>query len=207
MAPRALAPNLYKQGRHKFRTVHKELTGHKWISNLRDLDSQMLLDEFSLLYTALSTVTPTMECDRVHWRWTPSGEYTAALAYDAQFLRATTTSTAMRIWKAKSEPKCKFFAWLAIHGKVQTTDNLLRKNYPCNLTCPLCYCIPETTNHLLVECNFTEAAWEELVTLLQLPYHARATVNGDVSSCIVSITSSGTKRTKQQLLGILVSFC
>jgi hypothetical protein len=32
------------------------------------------------------------------------------------------------IWKAKTEPKCWFFVWLAIQGKASTADNLLRKN-------------------------------------------------------------------------------
>jgi sulfatase maturation enzyme AslB (radical SAM superfamily) len=35
-------------------------------------------------------------------------------------------------------------------------DNLMRKNWPCNLNCTFCYCMPETNNHLLMEYNFTE---------------------------------------------------
>lgn len=158
MAPKTLAPHLYKHTRFKYRTVQQELTNHNWITNLQDLDSQTVLDEFALLYTALSTIMLSNEKDRIHWRWTASGEYTAASAYEAQFYGASIQILAKKIWQAKKEPKFRFFAWLAMHGKVQTADNLMKKNYPCNPICALCFCIPETTDHILTDCNYTEAA-------------------------------------------------
>jgi hypothetical protein len=46
------------------------------------------------------------------------------------------------IWKAKTNPKCRFFTWLAMLKKVPTADNLMMKAYPCNPNCALCYIIP-----------------------------------------------------------------
>jgi hypothetical protein len=65
-------------------------------------------------------------------------------------------STLQQSGKPKTKPKCQFFAWLATHNKALTIDNLMKKNWPCNPNCALCYCVPETNNHL-IECNFTRA--------------------------------------------------
>jgi hypothetical protein len=35
------------------------------------------------------------------------------------------------IWQATSEPKCRFLAWLAVHDKVLTANNMLKENDPC----------------------------------------------------------------------------
>ncbi|GJN06929.1 hypothetical protein PR202_ga24706 [Eleusine coracana subsp. coracana] len=43
----------------------------------------------------------------------------------------------------------------------------MKRNWPCNVNCSLCYCMPETTPHLLTECNFTEAVWNQLLIYLQ----------------------------------------
>jgi hypothetical protein len=60
----------------------------------------------------------------------------------------------MMIWQDKTKPKCRFFVWLLILGK--SLDNLLKKNWQCNPTCPLCFTEPEIVDHLLTECNFRE---------------------------------------------------
>jgi hypothetical protein len=33
-----------------------------------------------------------------------------------------------QIWKAKAEHKCRFFAWVVMHNKILTTDNMMKKN-------------------------------------------------------------------------------
>lgn len=78
VAPKDLAPNLYKQARFKYRAVFTEVTSYKWISNLRELGTQSLLDEFALLYTTLNSIVLNNEKDKAHWRWTSNGEYSAA---------------------------------------------------------------------------------------------------------------------------------
>jgi hypothetical protein len=60
-----LAPNLYKQTRYKFRTVSKELSNMNWIRNLRQVNTEALMDEFILLFTALNDVILTEERDTI----------------------------------------------------------------------------------------------------------------------------------------------
>lgn len=162
VAPKELAPNLYKQARLKYHTVHKELSNSNWIRNLRNLNSETLIEEFVLLFATISDIQLTEEKDRIRWRWTPNGIYTTASAYQVQFCGSYLDFRASTLWQAQTEPKCRFFAWLATHDRVQTAENLARKNWPRNPTCSLCYCQPETTKHLLTKCNFTEASWDQL---------------------------------------------
>jgi hypothetical protein len=80
-----------------------------------------------MLFNTLSEVSLNEDKDGIAWRWTRSGEYTVASANETQFLGAFLAFKATSIWRAKVEPKCRFFAWLAIQGKAPTTDNLMKK--------------------------------------------------------------------------------
>jgi hypothetical protein len=73
------------------------------------------------------------------------------------------------IWKAKAEPKCKFFAWLVMHDKALTMDNMAKKNLHHNPFCALCFCQNETTAHILTECNYTEAFWRKIANNICCP--------------------------------------
>jgi hypothetical protein len=133
----------------KKRWVSKEVHNANWIKNLGSIHCSALLEEFVLLYLALSTVTLSDQKDVITWKWSPDGRLSVASAYDCQFTGAMSYFPASKIWKATTEPKCKFFAWLIIHNKAPTADNLAKKNWGHNPTCPLCYCLPKTAEHLL----------------------------------------------------------
>jgi hypothetical protein len=49
-----------------------------------------------------------------------------------------------------------------MHGRVLTTNSMLKKNWPCNNICWMCQCLHETTDHLLAHCNYVEAVWNRL---------------------------------------------
>jgi hypothetical protein len=53
--------------------------------------------------------------------------YTVASGYDCQFLGAMQRFPSSYIWKAQSEPRNKFFTWLALHDRVLTADNMIKK--------------------------------------------------------------------------------
>jgi hypothetical protein len=78
VSPKELAPNLYKQARFKFRTVCKELQNFNWIKDLKAINTENLMGEFVLLFSALSEVTLNNGRDKILWRLTPSGEYSVA---------------------------------------------------------------------------------------------------------------------------------
>lgn len=63
------------------------------------------------------------------------------------------------IWKSKAPPRCKFFMWLVGHQRCLTADNLQRRGWPSNTTCPLCLAESENCTHLFVHCRFTQHLW------------------------------------------------
>lgn len=48
--------------------------------------------------------------DKIRWKLTVHGEYTAGSAYIMQFEGAAKSLTADLTWKTKAPPKCKFFS-------------------------------------------------------------------------------------------------
>jgi hypothetical protein len=98
-----------------------------------------------LLFMAISSVTLTEQEDSITWRWTRDGKFSVASTYR------------------------KILSLLVLHGRILTTDNMLKKHWPYNQTCSLCFCMEETTAHLLTHCNYSEAAWNRVAGLFQLP--------------------------------------
>jgi hypothetical protein len=114
MAPKELAPNLFEVARYKKRSVKTEMQGANWIRNLTDVTTSAQLEEFTLLFMAISSVQLSDQKDKIVWKWTSDGQYTVASAYDCQFYGTFSYFPALPIWKAITEPKCNFFAWLVL---------------------------------------------------------------------------------------------
>jgi hypothetical protein len=72
-APKNLALNLFKVARFKKRYVYSELKNNSWIRNLLAIDSTKLLEEFTLLFMALSEVPLSEVQDQITWKWTENG--------------------------------------------------------------------------------------------------------------------------------------
>lgn len=103
------------------------------------------MKEFTMLFMALASINLNDQNDQISWKWTKDGKYSVSSAYNCQFLGAMTRLPADDLWRAGSEPKCKFFSWLVL-DKVLTADNMEKKNWTCD---PMrCFCLRETTPHL-----------------------------------------------------------
>jgi hypothetical protein len=63
-----------------------------------------------MLHAAVSSFNLSNQKDEITWRWTANGQFTVASAYACQFTGAMISFPAKDIWKAKAEPKCRFFA-------------------------------------------------------------------------------------------------
>lgn len=144
--------------------------------------------------------------DEIKWKWTSDGKYTVALAYKSQFIGATTPLPAAYIWTTRTEPKCRFFAWLVMHNKALTADNMAKRNWPCEGNCALCYCIPKTTPHILTRCNFTEALWNKVALFYQLPGFQALAASDGPTQWVRTIAGKENKKEKRRRLGILFSF-
>lgn len=65
----------------------------------------------------------------------------------------------MQIWRAKAEPKCRFFAWTLLHKKILTANNLIKRNWPNDPICKLYGADHETLTHLCKDCAFAKEVW------------------------------------------------
>jgi hypothetical protein len=67
--------------------------------------------EFMRLWEAIHEVHINIEeVDKIRWRWTSDGEYSTKSSYLAQFHGSFAKLKLSPVWKAKTEPKCRFFA-------------------------------------------------------------------------------------------------
>jgi hypothetical protein len=107
-------------------------------------------------------------------------ENSVSSTYECQFRGAISLFPAMDIWRAKAEPKWNFFfAWLALHNKILTADNMVKRKWDCNPIFLLCYCQPETVVHLLTECNFSKALWQTIANPFGLPVYSTLVSKGN----------------------------
>lgn len=92
------------------------------------------------LWEILETVElHPMVSDRFVWRWSPSGSYTASLAYRSFFVGTSSLQVAKELWSATVPPKTKFLFWLAIKARLWTAERRNRHGLHCsNKTTALC---------------------------------------------------------------------
>jgi hypothetical protein len=83
-------------------------------------------------------------------------------AYNMQFLGSYCSINFMKLWKAKVEPKCRFFTLLWLQERLLTDDNLTKREIPSGDRCSLCDQLPETASHLVLACPYSRGVWHML---------------------------------------------
>jgi hypothetical protein len=97
--------------------VQHELSNSSWIRSLGTIDYPSVIEEYVMLYLAISAISLVDQRDQIVWRWTGNGKFSVASAYNYQFIGAMNQFLAQDIWKARTEPKYRFFAWLVLHDR------------------------------------------------------------------------------------------
>jgi len=125
------------------------------------------------LLDILSPFSILDQADSATWRLTPNGSFSVNSLYKLLNGTQLTYLRSKRIWKTKAQHKIKFFSWLAIHNKILSRENLLKRNIAVSDPgCPTCGIVNlETTNHILLECNFTRRIWSFVTSILHLRGH------------------------------------
>jgi hypothetical protein len=167
--PKSLAPNLFKKASRKKLTVYKALKDKKWVSHIWPVQTSQEIIEFVELWEQIYYVQLNEDNeDSIRWKWTNDGEYTTQSAYRIQFEGSYSRLKLTPIWRAKAEPKCRFFAWTLLHKKILTANNLMKRNWANDPICKLCGNEPETPNHLCLNCPFAKQVWTQLKRWLDL---------------------------------------
>jgi hypothetical protein len=176
-----MAPTLFKKAKRKNITVHKALQESKWISHILPIQTAEEIQEYIKLWETVQQIVldPDRE-DTIVWRWTADGEYTTKSAYHIQFEGTFNRLKIMPIWKAKAEPKCKFFTWTLLHKKILTANNLMKRHWPNDPICKLCGNDPETHTHLCKDCTFTKQVWSVIKSWFGLSILDTISINGSL---------------------------
>ncbi|GJW88424.1 RNA-directed DNA polymerase, eukaryota, reverse transcriptase zinc-binding domain protein [Tanacetum coccineum] len=66
------------------------------------------------------------------------------------------------VWFSQCVPSHMFIVWLAIHGRLQTQDRILKWNQDHNMRCSLCDLCMDSHEHLFFKCPFSSRIWEAL---------------------------------------------
>jgi hypothetical protein len=153
-----------------------------------------------MLFMALSSIHLTDHKDEIMWKWEVNGQFSVASTYNCQFHGVMSKFPAPAIWRSLCEPRSKIFSKLVMHNKVLTADNMLKKSWPCNPNCALCFCMEETTSHLLTECNFTEATWNFTAGTFDLPNYQTMAATGGPEQWLNHLQKMGSKQTRRKML-------
>lgn len=151
-------------GLRKTRTVDDALQDRRWVKDITGgLTVQVILDYLFIWEKIRNrSVDATVE-DRPLWKWTADNTFTTASAYQAFFLRQHSIPGAKILSKTRAPGKCKFFIWLALHGRCWTMAGRKKHNLQDDDTCVLCGQESETIDHLLVGCSFSREIWFRLL--------------------------------------------
>ena len=72
------------------------------------------------------------------------------------------------IWFTQCIPRHAFVLWMAMRGRLKTTDRISKWFNVSSVLCPLCNLEDETHCHLFFKCEFSKRIWDNLKPLCKL---------------------------------------
>ena len=204
---KTIAPSLFQKTHRKKISVQKALENNRWIDHIYPPNSHAEVSEFADLWEAIkdTQLINNME-DDIRWRWTESGEYTTKSAYEIQFQGTFSKLRIMPIWKAKTEPKCRFFAWTLMHKKILTANNLMKRGWTDDPICKLCTNDQETPTHLCKDCPFTKEVWELIKIWFSLTDLSSISTTGSLHNYWRRCRRKVDKNQRRRFDGIIIYF-
>jgi hypothetical protein len=166
-----LAPLLHAcvpKRRRKTRTVAEALQNHCWARDIRGNLGVHEIGQYLRIWHAIEGTTLTDAPDRLIWRWTSDGAYTARSAYMASFQGAWHCPNWKLIWKIWAPPRVKLFHWLASLDRCWTAKRLERHGLQHHPRCLFCDQEMETMHHLMLTCPFSRQIWHDVLAALRL---------------------------------------
>jgi len=97
--------------------VAQALAGNLWMRGLRRMSTDQELRQCVSLRQSLQQVQLDERPDQITWRFTADGNYTVKSAYNVQFIGSFPDHDWEKVWKAKVEPKCRFFLLVVAPAK------------------------------------------------------------------------------------------
>jgi hypothetical protein len=205
--PRNIAPTLYMKAKRKNISVYQALRNNRWMHFCSPYTQDGETKEFISLWQGINNTHELNDLDdTILWRWTADGKYSTSSAYKIQFTTNFCKMKICPIWKARTKPKCRFFAWNLLHNRILNADNLRKWGWPCNPICCLCNLTQETVAHLCKDCPFSAKAWGRILSWANLSFLRGISSPGSLYDWCKRLRSRCCKESKKIFDGLLICF-
>ena len=126
------------------------------------------IGQYLYLWRTIAETVLSPEPDKLVWRWTANGVYSAKSAYLASFHTSANSAAWKLIWKSWAPNRVKFFHWLADLDRCWTAERLRRHGLQHHPRCLFCDQAPETMHHLTIGCPFSRQVWHDVLASLRM---------------------------------------
>lgn len=104
------------------------------------------------------------QADAIIWLKDKSGDYNVKAAYrniaaEHNHVSQPQNTNWHSFWSMKLPPKLQIFGWKCLHNSLSLGNNLLKKHFKIDGTCPFGCDVIETDKHIFLECLISRAAW------------------------------------------------
>ena len=197
-----MAPCLYQLIPTRTRatlTVKQALTQRQWVRGISGGMSADAIVEYLHIWEATDGVRFSSQADKLIWRWTQDGAYSAQSAYKMLHAGLIKFKGHHLVWKTWAPLKVKIFLWLALWRCHWTGDRRLRHGLEAREMCYLCDQEVETIDHIIASCSYSREVWHRILQVLHRPFpqlasttfswwkHLRAGCNDPQQSSIDSL--------------------
>lgn len=166
------APDLYHSCQQESATNKdsEALQGNRWIRDITAPMTIMALAQYLELWPNLQAIELLDGvADRITWRWTSTGQYTAKSAYRMFFAGSTKLAGENILWKTWAPQKVKLFVYIALHQRTWTAERRKRHGLQDEDSCCLCDQAQETIDHLIFNCPIAKEVWWAILNWVHLP--------------------------------------
>jgi hypothetical protein len=140
-------PRLFEICNHQERSVARVLRdGNLNMTFRRNFEAAQGV-EWADLTALIEGISLSQLPDFVRWIFEKSGQFSTASLYRELVFPGVVNKWMMSIWRASLPLKIKIFLWQICNDKIQSAEQLKKKNWSGPLECKLCGEI-ESTNHI-----------------------------------------------------------
>jgi hypothetical protein len=151
-------PNLFDICNQKewsvFKTLHNGNVNLTFRRNFDAVHSQEWQDLSEMLEGMELTNVP----DSIRWCLDKKGVYTIKSLYNEIFFPGFENKWMLCIWTARIPLKVKIFLWQVCNDKIQSAEQLKRRNWEGPIECKMCGQV-ESAEHIFVDCVLAKYGW------------------------------------------------
>jgi hypothetical protein len=134
-----------------------------WQLRFSHITSQRAEQKLEDLMNLIRDITLNEESDTRYMRFRPHKTFSVKACYYAINFGGATVLGNSDIWNSLAQKNVIFFAWLALHNRINTKKRLTRKRIISESTCPFgCQC-DENLTHLLFSCPHPTMIWQKFL--------------------------------------------